>query len=206
MVDKTVVTFQLPELPYSYDALEPHMSRETLEYHHGKHHQAYVDKADALLKESPLTGTSIESLIKAAYTMPESRGLFNNAAQHYNHELFWKWMRPQGGGSLPGGLETVLSGQFGSVDAFKNQFNDMGVSQFGSGWVWLAKRGEQLEIMSTPNGENPLVRDAQPILGCDVWEHSYYLDHRNDRGAYIDTFLENLVNWEFVAELYDQGG
>jgi Fe-Mn family superoxide dismutase len=198
------MTFELPELTYSKDALQPFMSAETLEYHHGKHHKAYVDKGNELLKGTGLEGKSLEEICKVSFAKPELSTLFNNAGQHWNHIHFWKWMKPNGGGSIPGELEKKLKEDFGSIDAFKEQFTQAGITQFGSGWCWLVSNNGKLEIMKTPNGENPIVHGKQALLGCDVWEHSYYIDYRNRRPDYLKAFLENLVNWEYVAELYSQ--
>jgi len=194
-----MTTFHLPDLPYAYDALDPHMSGEALEFHRDKHHRTYVDKTNAQLKDSSVTGDSLEEIVEAA--LGEDDNLFNSAAQHCDHELFWKWMTPNGGGAVPGELKRLLFEAFGSVDDFRKQFVEKGTSQFGSGWVWLAIGDSGLEVMKSPNGENPLVHYAKPVLGCDVWEHSYYLDHWNDRGAYLAAFPDHLINWEFVAEL-----
>ncbi|QPC42022.1 superoxide dismutase [Kaustia mangrovi] len=195
------MAFELPDLPYPHDALQPYMSAETLEYHHDKHHKAYVDNGNKLLQGSGLEGKSLEEVVKGAYG--SNQGLFNNAGQHFNHLHFWKWMKPNGGGAIPGALEAKIKEDLGSVDAFKEAFIQAGVGQFGSGWCWLALKNGKLEVMKTPNGENPLVNDATPLLGCDVWEHSYYIDYRNRRPDYLKAFVENLVNWEYVAELYD---
>ena len=197
-----MMKLELPELPYAHDALEPHMSGETLEYHHGKHHKGYVDTANELLKDSTVEAESLEELIKNAHGSAHT--LFNNAAQHYNHQLFWQCMKPKGGGSLPDSLQRAIIDRFSLVSAFKEKFVSEGKAQFGSGWVWLVILDGNLEVMSTPNGENPLIHDAKPVLACDVWEHSYYLDHRNDRGAYLETFVSHLINWEFVADRYER--
>ena len=194
------MSFELPPLPYAYEALQPYMSKETLEYHHDKHHQAYVTAGNNLLKDSGLEGKSLEEIVKGAYG--KNAGLFNNAGQHYNHSHFWKWMKPNGGGAIPGELEKAIVEGLGSVDKMKEEFVQAGVTQFGSGWAWLAVKDGKVTIMKTPNGESPLVHGATPILGCDVWEHSYYIDYRNRRPDYIKAFLENLVNWDYVAELY----
>ena len=194
------MSFELPPLPYAYEALQPYMSKETLEYHHDKHHQAYVTAGNNLLKDSGLEGKSLEEIVKGAYG--KNAGLFNNAGQHYNHSHFWKWMKPHGGGAIPGELEKAIVEGLGSVDKMKEEFVQAGVTQFGSGWAWLAVKDGKVTIMKTPNGESPLVHGATPILGCDVWEHSYYIDYRNRRPDYIKAFLENLVNWDYVAELY----
>ena len=196
--------FELPDLPYAHDALAPYMSAETMEYHHDKHHNAYVQKSNALLADSDLKGQSLEDIVRKSHGT--NAGLFNNAAQHYNHVHFWQWMKPNGGGAMPGELETRIKDAFGSVDDFHAAFIAAGVGQFGSGWCWLELHDGKLKVSATPNGENPLVYGATPILGCDVWEHSYYIDHRNDRPGYVKAFLENLVNWEYVAECLDGAG
>ena len=193
--------FTLPPLPYSHDALAPYMSRETLEFHHDKHHQAYVDNGNNLLQGSPWEGQSIEQIVVGSFG--KNAGLFNNAGQHYNHLHFWKWMKPGGGGNkLPGDLQKKITEDLGSYDKMKEEFVQAGVGQFGSGWAWLAVKDGKIVVMKTPNGENPLVHGAKPILGCDVWEHSYYIDYRNRRPDYIKAFLDHLVNWEYVDEMY----
>ena len=195
------MSFTLPPLPYSHDALAPYMSRETLEYHHDKHHQAYVDTGNKLLAGSPFEGQSLEQVVTGSYG--KNAPLFNNAGQHYNHMHFWKWMKPGGGGNkLPGDLQKKITDDLGSFDKMKDEFVQAGVGQFGSGWAWLAVKDGKIAVMKTPNGENPLVHGAKPILGCDVWEHSYYIDYRNRRADYIKAFLDHLVNWEHVAEMY----
>ncbi len=194
------MTFTLPDLPYPHDALQPYMSRETLEFHHDKHHNAYVTAGNNLLKGTEFEGKSVEEVVKGSYG--KNQALFNNAGQHYNHSHFWQWMKPNGGGAIPGRLEKQIAQDLGGVDKFKEDFIQAGVTQFGSGWCWLAVKDGKLTIMKTPNGENPLVHGAQPILGCDVWEHSYYIDYRNRRPDYLKAFLENLVNWEHVEEMY----
>ena len=199
------MAFELPDLPYAYDALQPFMSAETLEFHHDKHHQAYVDNGNKLLEGSGLEGKSLEEIVVASHG--SNAGLFNNAAQHYNHVHFWKWMKPNGGGGpgtgLPGSFAAKFNEDLGGFDAFKKAFVDAGLTQFGSGWCWLALKDGKLEIMKTPNGENPLVHGATPLLGCDVWEHSYYIDYRNARPKYLDAWVDSLINWEYVAELYE---
>ena len=194
--------FTLPELPYPYDALQPYMSRETLEFHHDKHHAAYVNTGNNLLKGTELEGKSVEEVVKASHG--KNQPLFNNAGQHYNHIHFWQWMRPNGGGKIPGSLEKKIAEDLGGVDKFKEDFIQAGVTQFGSGWCWLAVKDGKLAIMKTPNGENPLVHGAKPILGVDVWEHSYYIDYRNRRPDYLKAFIENLVNWEHVEKMYGE--
>ncbi|KTQ98456.1 superoxide dismutase [Aureimonas ureilytica] len=196
------MAFTLPELPYAYDALQPFMSKETLEYHHDKHHQAYVDMGNKLAADAGLADASLEEIVKQSFG--KNQPLFNNAGQHYNHIHFWKWMKPNGGGkSLPGKLQTVFDSDLGGYDKFRNDFIDAGKGQFGSGWAWVAVKDGKLQIMKTPNGENPLVHGAEPILGVDVWEHSYYIDYRNARPKYLEAFVDSLVNWDYVLERYE---
>ncbi len=202
-----MTTLVLPELPYALDALAPYMSAETLEFHHSKHHKAYVDKGNELLAKSPFQDQTVEEIIRQTYGNDDMRPLFNNVAQHWNHIQFWQMMKPSGGGKIPGKLEAQIIQDLGSVEAFNEKFVADGVAQFGSGWVWLVhcpKHGK-LEIVKTPNGENPLVHNKITLLGCDVWEHSYYIDYRNKRPDYIKAFLANMVNWEYVEHLYSQG-
>lgn len=197
------MAFELPELPYAYDALGPYMSRETLEYHHDKHHLAYVTAGNNLIKDSGLEGQSLEEVVKGSYG--KNQPLFNNAGQHYNHTLFWQWMKKNGGGNkLPEKLAKAIESDLGGFDKFRADFIAAGVGQFGSGWAWVAVKDGKLEIMKTPNGENPLVHGATPILGVDVWEHSYYIDYRNARPKYLEAFIDNLINWDFVLELYEK--
>ncbi|GAA0772815.1 superoxide dismutase [Roseibium denhamense] len=196
------MSFELPDLPYAYDALAPYMSAETLEFHHDKHHQAYVTKGNELLAGSGLEGKSLEDIVKESFGT--NAPLFNNAGQHYNHIHFWKWMKKDGGGSsLPGALQAAIDSDLGGFDKFRADFIAAGVGQFGSGWAWLAVKDGKLEIMKTPNGENPLVHGAAPILGCDVWEHSYYIDYRNARPKYLEAFIDNMINWDYVLEMYE---
>ncbi|MEH6718036.1 MAG: superoxide dismutase [Aurantimonas endophytica] len=196
------MAFTLPELPYAYDALGPYMSAETLEFHHDKHHQAYVTKGNELAEKAGMADLSVEEVVKKSYGTDQA--LFNNAGQHYNHIHFWKWMKPGGGGkSLPGKLQTAFDSDLGGYDKFKAEFEAAGAGQFGSGWAWVAVKNGKLEIMKTPNGENPLVHGAEPILGVDVWEHSYYIDYRNARPKYLGAFVDNLVNWDYVLERYE---
>jgi Fe-Mn family superoxide dismutase len=197
------VTFKLPDLPYAYDALQPYMSAETLEYHHDKHHQAYVDTGNKLLQGSGLENKSLEEIVKEAYAQ-KNQGLINNAGQHYNHTHFWNWMKKGGGGNkLPGKLEKLVQ-EYGGFDKMRADFINAGVTQFGSGWAWLTINNGKLEVTKTPNGENPLMYGSQPILGCDVWEHSYYIDYRNQRQKYLEAWFDNLVNWEYVEGLLDK--
>jgi Fe-Mn family superoxide dismutase len=197
------MAFELPDLPYAYDALGPYMSAETLEFHHDKHHQAYVTNGNKLLEGSGLEGKSLEDVVKESFG--KNAGLFNNAGQHYNHIHFWNWMAKDGGGKkMPGNLEKAIESDLGGFDKMRDDFMNAGATQFGSGWCWLAVKDGKIEVMKTPNGENPLVHGAHPILGCDVWEHSYYIDYRNARPKYLEAFVDNLVNWEYVAQMYEQ--
>jgi superoxide dismutase, Fe-Mn family len=189
-------------LPYDYEALQPYMSRETLEFHHDKHHQAYVTTGNNLLKDSGLAGKSLTKVVKASYG--KNSPLFNNAGQHFNHMHFWKWMKKGGGGrSLPERLQKAIDSDLGGYDKARADFIQAGVGQFGSGWCWIAFKDGKLTIMKTPNGENPLVHGGKPILGCDVWEHSYYIDYRNARPKYLEAWFDNLVNWEYAEELFE---
>ena len=192
---------ELPELPYSRTALEPYMSEETFDYHYGKHHNAYVTNGNNLLKSSQIGSMKLEDLIKKTYSDHHLLPLFNNVSQHWNHIHFWKWMKPGGGGTdLPERLSRKINSDFGSFESFVKEFTVKGFTQFGSGWVWLSWAQGRLIVESTPNGENPIIHDRYPILGCDVWEHSYYIDYRNDRRKFLEVFLEHLVNWDYVEE------
>lgn len=196
------MALELPELPYAYDALQPFMSAETLEFHHDKHHLAYVTNGNKLLEGSGLEDKSLEDIVTGSHG--SNAGLFNNAAQHYNHVHFWKWMKPEGGKSgLSGALDAKITADLGGYDAFKADFIQAGMTQFGSGWCWLVLKDGKLEIMKTPNGENPLVNGATPLLGCDVWEHSYYIDYRNARPKYLEAWVDSLINWDYVTELFE---
>ena len=193
--------FTLPPLPYAYDALGPYMSAETLEFHHDKHHQAYVTNGEKLLEGSGLEILPLEGIVKESYG--KHAGLFNNAGQHYNHVHFWNWMKPNGGGNkLPGKLQAAIDSDLGGFDKFRADFIAAGTTQFGSGWAWLAVKNGKLEVSKTANGESPLVYGGKPILGVDVWEHSYYIDYRNRRPDYLKAFLDHLVNWEYVEEMF----
>ncbi|WP_020180468.1 superoxide dismutase [Methylopila sp. M107] len=196
------MAFTLPELPYAYDALQPYMSKETLEFHHDKHHNTYVETANKLIDGSGLEGKSLEEVVKQSHG--KNQALFNNASQHYNHLHFWNWLKPNGGGSIPGALEAKIKEDLGGVDKFKEDLIEAGKGQFGSGWAWLALKGGKLEVTKTPNGENPLVHGGVPLLGVDVWEHSYYIDYRNKRPDYLKAFVDNLINWEYVEKLYNE--
>ena len=193
------MSFELPSLPYANDALAPYMSAETLDFHHGKHHQTYVTNLNNLIKDTDLQNSSLEEIVVKSSKDSSMAGIFNNAGQHWNHILFWQCMKPNGGGSIPSELEKKLNEDFGSVDKFKEAFIQAGTTQFGSGWAWLAVNNGKLVVTKSANASNPLVDGMKPILGCDVWEHSYYIDYRNRRPDYLKAFLDNLVNWEFVA-------
>jgi superoxide dismutase, Fe-Mn family len=190
------MAFELPPLPYARDALAPHMSEQTLNFHYGKHHQTYVTNLNGLVEGTENEGKSLEEIILAA----EPGGLFNNSAQVWNHTFFWSSMSPGGGGEPDGEVKTAVEQAFGSVDTFKQTFTDKAKTLFGSGWTWLAKGDDGLEILQTKDADLPLKHGKTAILTLDVWEHAYYLDYQNARPAYIETWLNNLVNWEFAAE------
>jgi len=195
--------FTLPPLPYAYDALGPYMSAETLEFHHDKHHQAYVTNGEKLLEGSGLEILPLEDIVKEAFG--KNAGLFNNAGQHYNHVHFWNWMKPNGGGkNLPAKLQAAIDSDLGGFDKFRADFIAAGTTQFGSGWAWLSLKDGKLEVSKTANGESPLVYGGKPILGVDVWEHSYYIDYRNARPKYLEAWFDNLVNWEHVELLFEE--
>ena len=192
------MAFELPDLPYAHDALGSYMSAETLEFHHDKHHLAYVTNGNNLLKDSGLADKDIVEIVKSSHG--NNAGLFNNAAQHYNHLHFWKMMKPNGGGNMPSNLEKKIIEDLGSIEKFKADFINAGMTQFGSGWCWLVKdKDNSLKITKTENGVNPICFGQTALLGCDVWEHSYYIDFRNKRPVYLKNFMDNLVNWEYVA-------
>jgi Fe-Mn family superoxide dismutase len=194
------MAFELPPLPYDKSALEPHVSAKTLEFHHGKHHQAYVTNLNNLVKDTPLASQSLEAIIKATAKDESKAGVFNNAAQVWNHTFFWNSMTPKGGGKPSGDLAGKIDQAFGGLDKFKEQFKAAAVGQFGSGWAWLVADGGQLKIAKTPNAVNPMSQGQTALLTCDVWEHAYYLDYQNRRPDFVQAFLDNLVNWDFVAK------
>ena len=197
------MTFELPSLPYASDALAPYMSSETLDFHHGKHHQTYVTNLNNLVKDTDVQDSSLEEIVVKSSKDPSMAGIFNNAGQHWNHILFWQCMKPNGGGSMPSELESRITSDLGGIDQFKEAFIQAGITQFGSGWAWLAIDNGKLVVTKSPNASNPLVDGMKPILGCDVWEHSYYIDYRNKRPDYLKAFLDSMVNWEFVASQLD---
>ncbi|MFI2812735.1 MULTISPECIES: superoxide dismutase [Microbulbifer] len=186
----------LPELPYAMDALEPHISQETLEYHYGKHHKTYVDKLNGLLEGTADAEKSLEDVIKSS-----SGGVFNNAAQIWNHTFYWNCLSPNGGGAASGAVAEAIDKAFGSFDKFKEEFTNSAVNNFGSGWTWLVKKGDgSVAIVNTSNAGTPLTEaDQTPLLTCDVWEHAYYIDYRNARPKYMEAFW-SLVNWDFVNQ------
>ena len=197
------MSFELPKLDYAKNALAPIMSEETLDLHHGKHHQTYITNLNNFIKDTDMAGMSLEEIVHNSSKDKSKVGIFNNASQHWNHELFWKCMKPNGGGSIPKKLEDRIKSDLGSVEEFKKQFIQAGITQFGSGWCWLSISNGKLVVSKTPNAENPLIHNMKPILGCDVWEHSYYVDYRNRRPEYLENFFEKLVNWEFVESQLD---
>ena len=197
------MSFELPKLDYAKNALAPIMSEESLDLHHGKHHQTYITNLNNFIKDTNMAGMSLEEIVHNSSKDKSKAGIFNNASQHWNHELFWKCMKPNGGGSMPKKLEDRIKTDLGSVEEFKKQFIQAGITQFGSGWCWLSISNGKLVVSKTPNAENPLIHNMKPILGCDVWEHSYYVDYRNRRPEYLENFFEKLVNWEFVESQLD---
>lgn len=192
--------FKLPDLPYSMDALAPAMSAETMEYHYGKHHKAYVDKLNELVAGTPLEGRDLEDVIRETADDAAKATLFNQAGQHWNHSHFWQGMRKNGGGCMPGRLEKRLVADFGSIEAFRAEFSQACLTQFGAGWGWLVFDGNKLSVTKTPNAETPITKGHDALLTCDVWEHSYYIDHRNQRPKYVETFLNDLADWQVVAD------
>lgn len=192
------MTFTLPELPYAIDALEPHISKTTLEFHHGKHHNAYVTNLNKLLESSDLAGKSLEEIITASAGDASKAGIFNNAAQVWNHTFYWHSMKPNGGGAPTGAIAEKINADFGSYEKFVEEFKNAGATQFGSGWAWLVLDGDKLKVTKTPNADLPMAHGQKAILTMDVWEHAYYLDFQNRRPDYIGTFLDKLVNWDFA--------
>lgn len=191
------MTIAFPELPYAADALEPHISAQTLEFHYGKHHKAYVDKLNAAISGTDYEAQDLETIIFASHKAADS-GVFNNAAQAWNHTFLWNSMSPNGG-APEGALAEAINERFGGMDGFKEQFKAAALGQFGSGWTWLVRKAGKLDIVSTGNAETPLTDEVTPLLTLDVWEHAYYLDYQNKRDAYIDAFLDKLINWDFAA-------
>jgi len=198
------MAFSVPDLPYAYDALEPHIDEQTMRIHHDKHHQAYVDKANAALEGTEWADRDVEDVLKSLDSIPEDKrtAVRNNAGGHYNHTLFWQMMSPNGGGEPQGALAEAINAKWGSFDAFKEEFKAAGANRFGSGWAWLVKDASgELAIVSTPNQDSPVSDGQTPLLGVDVWEHAYYLKYQNRRPEYLDAFW-NVVNWDYVAERF----
>ena len=201
------MAYRVPALPYDYNALEPHIDEATMRVHHDKHHQAYVDKANAALEGTEFADKPVEELIKNLGSLPADKQgpLRNNGGGHYNHSLFWEWMAPGAGGEPDGALRAAIDAAFGSFDDFKAKIKDAGVNQFGSGWAWLVHDGSGLAVVSTPNQNNPLTDGKTPLLGVDVWEHAYYLKYQNSRPDYIEAWW-NVVNWPAVAAGFERAG
>lgn len=193
------MAFSLPPLPFAKDALEPHMSAKTFEFHHGKHHNAYVVNLNKLIEGTPFAKLSLEDIIQKTSGDAAHTGIFNNAAQVWNHSFFWHSMTPKGGGKPSGDLARRIDSGFGSFDQFKEDFKNAATTQFGSGWAWLVEEAGQLRVTKTPNAETPITKGQKPLLCVDVWEHAYYLDFQNRRPDFVDSFLNNLANWEFAA-------
>jgi len=196
--------FELPPLPYAFNALEPHIDATTMEIHHDRHHKAYVDNANAALAGTAWENSSVEDVLTSLDQIPEDirMAVRNNAGGHYNHSLFWEIMGPDGGGAPGGALGAAIDSTFGSLDDLRATVNDAGVKRFGSGWTWLVVSGGALEVMSTPNQDTPLSEGKAPILGIDVWEHAYYLEYQNKRPVYLEAWW-NVVNWDAVASRYE---
>jgi Fe-Mn family superoxide dismutase len=195
--------FSVPDLPYAYDALEPHIDEATMKIHHDKHHQAYVDKANAALEGTEWADSDVADVLKSLSSLPADKQgpVRNNAGGHYNHSLFWQMLSPDGGGAPSGDLGAAIDAKFGSFDAFKDEFKNAGIGQFGSGWAWLVHDGSGLAVAKTPNQDAPISNGVTELLGCDVWEHAYYLKYQNKRPEYLDAFW-NVVNWDFVAQRF----
>ncbi len=200
------MTFELPPLPYPNTALEPYYSAQTFSFHHGKHHKAYVDNLNKLLPGSPFEASTLEEITLATAGDPTKAGFFNNAAQVWNHTFFWHCMAPGGGGRPAGELAAAIDAAFGSYEKFAEQFKAAAVGRFGSGWAWLVLADGALQIMNTPNAETPMTQGKTALLTVDVWEHAYYLDYQNRRPDFVQTFLDHLVNWDFVAQNLAQAG
>ncbi|MDD3814203.1 MAG: superoxide dismutase [Desulfocapsaceae bacterium] len=192
------MTVTLPDLPYAKDALVPHISARTLDFHHGKHHHAYVTNLNKLIEGTALAGMTLKEIIKKTVNNPDTVGIFNNAAQAWNHTFYWQSMTPNGGGLPTGAIAERIKADFKGFDKFIEQLKNAGLTQFGSGWAWLVVKDDRLEIMKTSNADTPIAHGLQPLLTVDVWEHAYYLDYQNGRGTYLDVFMNHLINWDFV--------
>jgi Fe-Mn family superoxide dismutase len=194
------MALELPSLPYEKSSLEPYISAQTLDFHHGKHHQAYVTNANNLTKDTPLENLSLEDLILHVANKLDKVGIFNNAAQVWNHTFYWNCMKPNGGGTPSGMIAQKIDEDFGSFENFVSEFKIAATTQFGSGWAWLVLDEKKLKIIKTPNADTPMVHGLKALLTVDVWEHAYYLDYQNRRPDYVDIFLKHLVNWDFVNQ------
>ena len=197
------MNFFLPKLDYQKSALAPIMSEETLDLHHGKHHQTYITNLNNFIKDTEMAKMSLEEIITYSSKDKSKIGIFNNASQHWNHIMFWKCMKPNGGGQMPKKLKDRIAADFGSEENFKKEFIQAGVTQFGSGWCWLSINNGKIFVSKTTNAKNTLIQNIKPILGCDVWEHSYYVDYKNRRPEYLENFYQKLINWEFVESQLD---
>lgn len=194
------MTFELKQLPFKRDALAPHISARTIDYHHGKHHAGYVDKLNDLISDTNYADATLEEIILNSFDQDDEREIFNNAAQVWNHNFFWDSLTPDGGGAPEGELARLIERDFGSYDAFKDAFEEAGTGEFGSGWVWLVIEAGKLKTVSTTDAKLPLLYGQQPLICCDVWEHAYYLDYQNERKSFLTAFLDNLLNWGQAAE------
>jgi superoxide dismutase, Fe-Mn family len=194
------MAYELADLPYAYDALEPYISAKTLEFHHDKHHAAYVTNYNKMVQDAGLADKSIEEVIKQTYNDSSKSGIFNNGAQAWNHTFFWNSLKPSGGGAPTGEVASKIDSDLGGYDKFKEDFKKAAATQFGSGWAWLVLDNGTLKIINSPNAVNPLALGHTPLLTLDVWEHAYYLDYQNKRPDFIDAFINNLVNWDFVNQ------
>jgi Fe-Mn family superoxide dismutase len=188
----------LPNLPYPKEALEPHISAKTLEFHHGKHHKTYVENTNKLIEGTDLAGADLETIVKKAGADASKAGLFNNAAQVWNHNFYWNCMKPNGGGRPTGAILEKINADFNNYEKFVEEFKNAGLTQFGSGWAWLVLKNGKLEVTKTANADTPIAHGIKPLLVVDVWEHAYYLDYQNRRGDYLTTFVEKLINWDHV--------
>jgi superoxide dismutase, Fe-Mn family len=196
--EDATMAIQLPDLPYAKDGLAPYISANTLEFHHGKHHRAYVDNTNKLIAGTDLANESLETIVKKTLGDAAKSGLFNNAAQVWNHSFYWQCMKPNGGGKPTGKVADKINEAWGSFDKFAEELKNAGVTQFGSGWAWLVLDGGKLKVIKTANADTPIAHGLKPLLTVDVWEHAYYLDYQNRRPDYLATFIEKLINWDFV--------
>lgn len=192
------MSITLPKLPYKKDGLAPHISLRTLDFHHDKHHHAYVTNLNELIEGTDMVEKTIEDIIKKSANNTDRIGIFNNAAQVWNHTFYWQSMKPNGGGLPTGNIAEKINSDFGGYASFISEFKNAGLTQFGSGWAWLVLKNKKLEIIKTSNADTPIAHDLKPLMTVDVWEHAYYLDYQNRRGDYLDAFIKNLINWDFV--------